>query len=98
MIDRQSAMAACFRAPRRRPPTVSETAAHDRAQNIAAVNFPVDAARGTDRRRCGNAEVAGNDGIPIPFASIGPWTGEVAARAAAPGILRDKAARPPGPT
>ena len=39
-------------------PTIPETAAHFRAQNIAAVIFPVDAERETGYRRYSNDEVA----------------------------------------
>ncbi len=41
-------MAKYFRAPWEHPPTIEETAAHYRAQNIAAVIFPVDAEREPD--------------------------------------------------
>ena len=53
--DLQATMAQYFRAPWKHPPTVPETAAHNREQNIAAVIFPVDATertvdRGADTR------------------------------------------------
>jgi hypothetical protein len=40
------------------PPTLQQTAAHYREQNIAAVTFPVDAERETGYRRYANEEVA----------------------------------------
>ena len=72
----QSTMAKYFRAPWEHPPTIEETAAHYRAQNIAAVIFPVDAERETGYRRYANEEVAesaaANSDVLIPFASIDP--------------------------
>ena len=56
--DLQAAMAKYFGAPWAHPPTMQETAAHYRAQNIAAVIFPVDAERETGYRRYRNEEVA----------------------------------------
>ncbi|MDA0962200.1 MAG: 4-hydroxyphenyl-beta-ketoacyl-CoA hydrolase, partial [Proteobacteria bacterium] len=56
--DLQSTMARYFRAPWQHPPTIPETAAHYRAQKIAAVIFPVDAERETGYRRYSNDEVA----------------------------------------
>jgi hypothetical protein len=56
--DLQTRMAKYFGAPWPHPPTVSETAAHYRVQNIAAVIFPVDAERETGYRRYKNEEVA----------------------------------------
>ncbi|MEX0311554.1 MAG: amidohydrolase family protein [Tateyamaria sp.] len=82
----QSTMAEYFRAPWKHPPTVPETAAHYRAQNIAAVIFPVDAERETGYRRYANEEVAEiaaeNSDILIPFASIDPWKGKIGVREA----------------
>ena len=82
----QSTMAEYFRAPWKHPPTVPETAAHYRAQNIAAVIFPVDAERETGYRRYANEEVAGiaaeNSDVLIPFASIDPWKGKMGVREA----------------
>ena len=67
-------------------PTIPQTAAHYRAQNIAAVIFPVDAERETGYRRFKNEEVAElcaeNDDILIPFASIDPWKGKMGVREA----------------
>ena len=84
--DLQSAMAAYFRAPWKHPPTVPQTAAHYRAQNIAAVIFPVDAERETGYRRYKNEEVAAlaaeNSDVLIPFASIDPHKGRLGAREA----------------
>jgi hypothetical protein len=54
----QSTMAKYFGAPWQHPPTVSETAAHFREKNVAAVIFPVDAERETGYRRYKNEEVA----------------------------------------
>ncbi|QEU08482.1 amidohydrolase family protein [Paracoccus yeei] len=84
--DLQSAMARYFRAPWARPPTIDQTAAHYRAQNIAAVIFPVDAERETGYRRYANEEVAEacarHSDILIPFASIDPARGRMGAREA----------------
>ncbi len=84
--DLQTAMAGYFRAPWKHPPTVEETAAHYRAQNIAAVIFPVDAERETGYRRYKNEEVAElaakNSDVLIPFASIDPAKGKMGAREA----------------
>jgi predicted TIM-barrel fold metal-dependent hydrolase len=70
----QSTMAKYFRASWSHPPTVPETAAHYRVQNVAAVIFPVDAERETGYRRYKNEEVAEiaaqNSDVLIPFASI----------------------------
>ena len=82
----QSTMAKYFRAPWEHPPTVPETAAHYREQNIAAVIFPVDAERETGYRRYKNEEVAElaaeNDDVLIPFASIDPHKGKLGIREA----------------
>ncbi|HEX9858179.1 MAG TPA: amidohydrolase family protein [Paracoccaceae bacterium] len=82
----QATMARYFRAPWTHPPTVSQTAAHYRAQNIAAVIFPVDAERETGYRRYANEEVAAlaaeNADVLIPFASIDPHKGRSGAREA----------------
>lgn len=84
--DLQSAMARYFRAPWAHPPTIDQTAAHYRAQNIAAVIFPVDAERETGYRRYANEEVAEacarHSDILIPFASIDPARGRMGAREA----------------
>jgi uncharacterized protein len=84
--DLQTTMAGYFRAPWKHPPTVEETAAHYRAQNIAAVIFPVDAERETGYRRYKNEEIAGlaakNGDVLIPFASIDPAKGKMGAREA----------------
>ncbi|WP_238364726.1 amidohydrolase family protein [Mesobacterium pallidum] len=67
-------------------PTVQETAQYFRERRIGAVIFPVDAERETGFRRYSNEEVATicaeNDDILIPFASIDPWKGKMAAREA----------------
>jgi len=82
----QSTMAKYFGAPWEHPPTISETAAHYRAQNIAAVIFPVDAERETGYRRYSNDEVAEqvaeNSDVLIQFASIDPWKGKMGVREA----------------
>jgi predicted TIM-barrel fold metal-dependent hydrolase len=82
----QSTMAKYFRAPWQHPPTIEETAAQYRAQNIAAVIFPVDAERETGYRRYANEEVAeiaaANSDVLIPFASIDPWKGKMGVREA----------------
>jgi uncharacterized protein len=82
----QSTMAKYFGAPWRHPPTISETAAHFRDKNVAAVIFPVDAERETGYRRYKNEEVAQlaaeNSDILIPFASIDPHKGKLGAREA----------------
>jgi uncharacterized protein len=84
--DLQSEMARYFGAKWSHPPTIPETAAHYRAQNIAAVIFPVDAERETGYRRYKNEEVAElvaeNSDILIPFASIDPHKGKLGAREA----------------
>ncbi len=79
-------MARYFGAPWKHPPTVEETAAHYRAQNIAAVIFPIDAERETGYRRYKNEEIAElaakNSDVLIPFASIDPAKGKMGAREA----------------
>ena len=85
----QAGMAAYFKNPAGIDgmlPTVPQTAAHYRAQNIAAVIFPVDAERETGYRRYANEEVARlaaeNADVLIPFASIDPAKGKLGAREA----------------
>ncbi len=82
----QASMATYFGAPWQHPPTIAETAAHYRAQNIAAVIFPVDAERETGYRRYSNDEVAEqvaeNADVLIQFASIDPWKGRMGVREA----------------
>ncbi|MBO6774794.1 MAG: amidohydrolase [Marinibacterium sp.] len=83
--DLQAAMAKYFNAKIVQP-TIDETAAHFRAQNVAAVIFPVDAERETGYRRFSNDEVleqvSRNSDILISFASIDPWKGKMAVREA----------------
>ncbi len=83
--DLQAAMATYFNAQIVQP-TIDETAAHFREQNVAAVIFPVDAERETGYRRFSNDEVleqvGRNSDILIPFASIDPWKGKMAVREA----------------
>ena len=85
----QAGMAKYFRNPAGADgmlPSVEETAAYYRERRIGAVIFPVDAERETGFRRYSNEEVAeicaANDDILIPFASIDPWKGKMAAREA----------------
>ena len=84
--DLQSTMAKYFGAPWSHPPTIAQTAAHYREQNIAAVIFPVDAERETGYRRYSNDEVAEqvaeNSDVLIQFASIDPWKGKMGVREA----------------
>jgi predicted TIM-barrel fold metal-dependent hydrolase len=82
----QTTMARHFSAPGEHPPTIAETGAHSRAQNIATVIFPVDAERETGYRRYSNEEVAEqvaeNADSLIQFASIDPWKGKMGVREA----------------
>lgn len=82
----QATMAKYFGASWSHPPTVPETAAYYREQNIAAVIFPVDSERETGYRRYANEEVieiaSENSDILIPFASIDPHKGAMAVREA----------------
>ena len=83
--DLQAAMAKYFGAKVVQP-TIDQTAAKFREQNVAAVIFPVDAERETGYRRFSNDEVIEqvkrNSDILIPFASIDPWKGKMAVREA----------------
>lgn len=83
--DLQAAMANYFGAKVVQP-TIDQTAAKFREQNVAAVIFPVDAERETGYRRFSNDEVIEqvkrNSDILIPFASIDPWKGKMAVREA----------------
>ena len=67
-------------------PSPGQTAAYFRERKIGAVIFPVDTERETGFHRYSNEEVAEicaeNDDILIPFASIDPWKGKMAAREA----------------
>lgn len=84
--DLHAAMASYFNAPWSHPPTIEQTAAHYREQNVAAVIFPVDAERETGYTRYDNYQVADicskNSDILIPFASIDPSKGKKGAREA----------------
>lgn len=84
--DLQTRMAEYFGAPWKHPPTIEDTAAHFRKQNVAAVIFPVDSERETGYRRYKNEEVAEisaqHSDILIPFASIDPAKGKTGAREA----------------
>ena len=88
-MEFQVGMAAYFKNPAGAEgmlPTVEETARYYRERKIGAVIFPVDAERETGFHRYSNEEVAeiaaANDDILIPFASIDPWKGKIAAREA----------------
>jgi uncharacterized protein len=76
------AASAYFRADRKRP-TIPETIAHFREQNIAFVMFTVDMEAGTGAKRINNEEIAEmarqNGDIMIPFASIDPHKGKMGA-------------------
>jgi predicted TIM-barrel fold metal-dependent hydrolase len=84
--DLQTTMAKYFGAPWSHPPTIEETAAHYRAQNIAAVIFHVDSEHETGYRRYDNEKIAeaatANSDVLIPFASIDPHKGRIGAREA----------------
>lgn len=84
--DLQAKMGKYFGAPWEHPPTIPETAAHYREQNIAAVIFNVDSEKETGYRRYDNEKIAElcaeNDDILIPFASIDPHKGKMGAREA----------------
>jgi predicted TIM-barrel fold metal-dependent hydrolase len=71
-----------FKADRKRP-TIPETIAYYRAQNIAFVMFTVDMEAGTGIKRISNEEIAtfarDNADIMIPFASIDPHKGKYGA-------------------
>jgi predicted TIM-barrel fold metal-dependent hydrolase len=68
------------------PPTIPEMAAYYRERRIAAVVFTVDAQAATGHAPISNEEVAASCAqhadILIPFASVDPWRGRAAARAA----------------
>jgi uncharacterized protein len=76
------AASAYFKADRKRP-TIPETIAHFREQNIAFVMFTVDMEAGTGAKRINNEEIAEmawqNADIMIPFASIDPHKGKMGA-------------------
>ena len=92
----QTTMAKYFGAPWEHPPTIRQTGEHYRAQNIAAVIFPVDAERETGFRRYANDEVleqvAEYSDVLIPFASIDPWKGRIGVREARR-LMRDHGVR-----
>jgi predicted TIM-barrel fold metal-dependent hydrolase len=71
-----------FKADRKRP-TIPETVAYYRAQNIAFVMFTVDMESGTGIKRISNEEIASfardNADIMIAFASIDPHKGKYGA-------------------
>jgi uncharacterized protein len=68
------------------PPTIPEMAAYYRERRIAAVVFTVDAQAATGHPPISNEEVAAacaeHPDVLIPFASVDPWRGKAAARAA----------------
>lgn len=71
-----------FKAPRQRP-TIAQTIAHYRAQQIGFVMFTVDMEAGTGIRRIRNEEIAqaaaDNGDIMIAFASVDPHKGKLGA-------------------
>ncbi len=73
-----------FKSSRR--PTIDETVAYYRQQNIGFVNFTVDAESQLGRRRISNEEIAeaalANPDIMIAFGSIDPHKGKMGAREA----------------
>lgn len=79
------AASAYFKADRQRP-TIPETVAHFREQNIALVMFTVDMESNVGAKRIRNEEVAefakDNADIMIPFASIDPHKGKLGAQEA----------------
>jgi predicted TIM-barrel fold metal-dependent hydrolase len=68
------------------PPTIPEIAAYYRSRNMAAVVFTVDAETATGHPPISNQEVAASCAehadVLIPFASLDPWKGQAAVRAA----------------
>lgn len=76
------AASAYFKADRKRP-TIEDTIAHFRAQQIAFVMFTVDMEAGTGVKRIANEEIAAaardNSDIMIAFASIDPHKGKLGA-------------------
>jgi predicted TIM-barrel fold metal-dependent hydrolase len=76
------AATAYFKADRKRP-TIPETIAYYRAQNVAFVMFTVDMEAGTGIKRISNEEIANfakdNSDIMIAFASIDPHKGKFGA-------------------
>lgn len=79
------AASAYFKADRTRP-TIPETIAYYRGQNIPFCLFTVDAETGMGAKRISNYEIAdiaaANADIVIPFASIDPHKGKLGAREA----------------
>jgi predicted TIM-barrel fold metal-dependent hydrolase len=80
------ASAAYFKTHGARQPTIPELAAHYRERRIAAVVFTVDAETATGHPPISNEEVAASCAehadVLIPFASVDPWKGRAAVRAA----------------
>ncbi|MBO0876495.1 MAG: amidohydrolase family protein, partial [Pseudonocardia sp.] len=81
-----AAAARYFGAQAPRQPTIDELAGYYRERKIAAVVFTVDAEHATGHPPIANEEVADScarhPDVLIPFASIDPWRGEAAVRAA----------------
>ena len=79
-----NASAAYFKAEEHRAPTISEMAGYYRERKMAAVVFTVDAEHATGHGRIANEEVAAscaeNADVLIPFGSVDPWKGKMAAR------------------
>ncbi|MFD0687249.1 amidohydrolase family protein [Actinomadura fibrosa] len=75
-----------FGAQGHRQPTIDEMAAHYRERRMAAVVFTVDAEHATGHPPIANEEVAEScarhPDVLIPFASLDPWRGGAAVRAA----------------
>lgn len=75
-----------FAAHGRRQPTIGETADYYRQRNMAAVVFTVDAEHALGHPPIPNEEVAedcaAHADVLIPFASLDPWRGRTAVRAA----------------
>ncbi|MGK5555402.1 amidohydrolase family protein [Actinomadura kijaniata] len=80
------ASAAYFGAHDHRQPTIDEMAAYYRERKMAAVVFTVDAEHATGHPPIANEEVAEacarHADVLIPFASLDPWRGRAAVRAA----------------
>ncbi|MQA11331.1 MAG: amidohydrolase family protein [Pseudonocardiaceae bacterium] len=80
------ASAKYFHAEEHRQPTIPEIADYYRQRNMAAVLFTVDIEHATGHPPIRNEEIAEacaqHSDVLIPFASIDPWRGRAAARAA----------------
>lgn len=78
-----AASADYFGAQEHRSPTIADMAAYYRERKMAAVVFTVDAEHGTGHARIANEEVAASCAehpeTLIPFGSVDPWKGKMAA-------------------